>query len=405
MKSSYFYKYIPFAFLLIGCGLRLLWPSDMEWKGDEKWMHGEAVAISRGETPYPLLGMPSSMGLKNPGLSVWVFAGLAKFSENPVSMGIFIQIINIGCLLFLYLLFSKLKNVEEKRLWQWAIALQSVSPIPIILSRKIWAQCVVLPFVIIAIVGHRYRHQKWGASVWGFFGGLMGQIHLAGFFLQLALFLKTIWQEISEKKKVSDWSYWIGGTVFAVIPCLPWIKELFLFKNPNTKPWLATFNIRIFKYFLTTPWGLEIPYVFNSHFLLFLREPVLQGRPTYLSGLLYGGVGVFALVFILKKILSFKKNLSESTTSSFPLYSYYFGICFWLYGIVLSLSGLSVYVHYLILVFPILFAWIAKPWLKNPKLLVLLALLQLSLSILVMWVVHRDGGAMNYGDTFSTQIK
>lgn len=114
MKSSYFYKYIPFIFLLIGCGLRVLWPSDMEWKGDEKWMHGEAVAISRGETPYPLLGMPSSMGLKNPGLSVWVFAGLAKFSENPVSMGFFIQLINIGCLLFLYLLFSKLKNVEEK---------------------------------------------------------------------------------------------------------------------------------------------------------------------------------------------------------------------------------------------------------------------------------------------------
>lgn len=81
--------------LLLGSALRLVWAADMEWKADEIWMYETARNVADGTQPWPWLGMTSSTGLQNPGLSVWVFIALAYVAKTPVEMVRWVQWINI----------------------------------------------------------------------------------------------------------------------------------------------------------------------------------------------------------------------------------------------------------------------------------------------------------------------
>src|SRR5262249_35454053 len=59
------------AVLALGVVLRLLWVSDMEYKREEAW----AFERTQRAEPFPLVGMPNSVGVPHPGLSLWVFLG------------------------------------------------------------------------------------------------------------------------------------------------------------------------------------------------------------------------------------------------------------------------------------------------------------------------------------------
>ncbi|HEV7223068.1 MAG TPA: hypothetical protein VGN42_10240, partial [Pirellulales bacterium] len=55
--------------LLVGAALRLAAPDDVEYKADEIWTFERTQADP--QRPFPWLGMPSSAGMDNPGMSVW----------------------------------------------------------------------------------------------------------------------------------------------------------------------------------------------------------------------------------------------------------------------------------------------------------------------------------------------
>jgi len=86
---------LPWLFLILGSFFRVSWPLDMEWKGDEKWMFAKALAIASNQAPWPWIGMPSGVGLQNPGLSIWPFALLAHVAHDPVAMAQAVQWINV----------------------------------------------------------------------------------------------------------------------------------------------------------------------------------------------------------------------------------------------------------------------------------------------------------------------
>src|ERR1700733_8901336 len=81
--------------LAAGIALRFAYPADIEWKGDEKWTFLHAQLMAAGG-PWPSLGMPTSMGAPNPGMSLWVFAGLfALFGvETPPDLARAVQVLN-----------------------------------------------------------------------------------------------------------------------------------------------------------------------------------------------------------------------------------------------------------------------------------------------------------------------
>src|ERR1700759_5090165 len=82
------------VFLILGTLLRLIWPLDMEWKFDEKWMFAKGLSIAQGHEAWPWLGMPSGVGLRNPGMSIWPFGVIAHLVPSPVGMMFTIAVLN-----------------------------------------------------------------------------------------------------------------------------------------------------------------------------------------------------------------------------------------------------------------------------------------------------------------------
>src|SRR5262245_55136764 len=85
----------PWFLIAAGTLFRLVWPLDMEWKLDEKWMFQVAERIANGSEPWPWVGMQSGAGFRNPGLSIWPFAALGYLFDDPVAMVQTIQWVNV----------------------------------------------------------------------------------------------------------------------------------------------------------------------------------------------------------------------------------------------------------------------------------------------------------------------
>ncbi len=159
------YWTLAFA-LLCGGALRLVWIEDMEWKEDEQWSYRMSQEVGRVR-PWPRVGMPTSLEMPNPGLSVWVFVAIGRVATLPTSMAHFIAILNvIGLLGFTAAVCAELPS-REREPWLWGLALQAVSPFAIRMSRKIWPPSLLTPMLLLLWVGHRHRQARWGAVTWG----------------------------------------------------------------------------------------------------------------------------------------------------------------------------------------------------------------------------------------------
>src|SRR5258708_21393183 len=80
-------KFRLFYYIIIagGIALRLIWVSDMEWKGDEIWMYTKAHEAAKSGT-FPAAGMPSGGVIVNPALSVAAFPVIALFTDAALSL-------------------------------------------------------------------------------------------------------------------------------------------------------------------------------------------------------------------------------------------------------------------------------------------------------------------------------
>lgn len=148
----------------------------MEYKGDEQWLFEHAVRIPALE-PWPALGMPSGVGLRNPGLSVWIFAVLAKLSGARDPLSLCRAVVAMNGLAFVLLAVGawRLLPVRRREPWGWALALAAVNPIALLLQRKLWAQSVLPVLCVLFLLGWLRRERWWGAALWGLAGALLGQ--------------------------------------------------------------------------------------------------------------------------------------------------------------------------------------------------------------------------------------
>ena len=123
--------------LLIGIILRLSFPNDIEYKGDEKYMFGATQKIGVTE-PWPMLGMTSGVGVSNPGMSVWIFVVLAKITHalTPPELARSVQFLNIIGLFVLAFFSLRILSEPEKISWCWATAFAAVNPIRGSFSQK-----------------------------------------------------------------------------------------------------------------------------------------------------------------------------------------------------------------------------------------------------------------------------
>src|SRR5262245_57436320 len=90
-----FRERVLWSCIAVGTFARLIWPLDFEWKGDEKWMFEKAQRVAHGVDGWPWIGMPSGVGMENPGGSVWFFAALAHVTQTPPAMTFAVMLINV----------------------------------------------------------------------------------------------------------------------------------------------------------------------------------------------------------------------------------------------------------------------------------------------------------------------
>ena len=393
--------------LLIGSLLRLIWGLDIEFKGDEEFMFQQSQTLGFWEALFHS-GMLSGVQIPNPGLSVAIFVGLAKVfgAHTPPDLAQAVQILNCLALVILAAFAWKCTHSANREAWLWGTALVCVSPIAVLLHRKIWAQSTLPFFCMLAILGWNYRYKRWGAFVWGFIGALLGQIHLSGFFVMFVLWIWTLL-----KKYPVKWPFWILGSVLGVIPMIPWVIQIFQQGSLHSVP-ASGLEIRnavenFWEFWITNALGVGLSYsLHRDEFFTFWKYPYVFRTPTFLVGiahlvLIRMGLGMFYLSLKdfwgeLKSRNKTKRKVlflgsQEPATVTLKKASY------WGYGLLLHLTGVRVTRHYLLITFPLEWVWLSSLALRRPrtqKLLPYIWGLQLFISSLFLYYIHVNHGAL-----------
>ncbi|SRR5579883_414072 len=397
-------------FLIAGSCLRLLWATDMEWKSEEKWMFEQAQQIASGTAPLPIIGMLSGAGVPNPGMTVWWFALIANFAHDPISMVRWVQSLNV---LTIWLFFSFVMSQippNHRKPWLWGLAIASVNPLAVVLSRKIWIPDLLAPFCFLVFLGHWFRQKLWGGFLWGIAGAFIGQVHMGGFFLASGLLVWTVWHDYKHHtlKKIA-WVAWLIGSALGSIPLIPWAWAVLPHMKHYRHSIVALLVPKFYLQWITTAVGVNLSNPLLKVFWKnFLFEPVIFGIPTYLmipAHIFLLGIGLYPIYRFFKSRRNSQSRDSVSEVQpelNFYLQALAFGV-----GGVFTLSGVNVQPYYIIVVFPFLYIWLALCYHKQVKLLAIIALMQLFITFTFLVFIHRTGGfpGRGYGIVYRLQVE
>ncbi len=381
------------AALLMGILLRLSFPLDMEYKGDEKFMFDATQQIGVTQ-PWPLLGMTSGAGMKNPGLSIWIFEALKKISraQTPPELVRAVELLNILGLFLLALFSFRILPEPERTPWLWATAFAAVNPFAVIFSRKIWAQDTLFLFCVLFWIAWHYRKNRAGAFFWGLVGICIGQIHMSGFFLAAGVFL---WTYLKDRQ--ARWGYWTLGSALGAVPLIPWIQYM-ASRGGGGFNWANLLWIlypKYWFYWLTNALGLGLNYSLKTHqYLQFMRYPLLGGQGTYLVAVMHAVIIVSAALILLgiKRSGGFSKGIAHFPQSSLAVHSTLIAS-----GLLMTFCAIKICRHYLIMTFPLEWVWLSKMGLQDARwgarYLAALWIAQLFISAAFLVFIH-----INHGD-------
>jgi len=215
--------------VLAGAVLRFLFPGDVPFGGDEAF----ALVLGGDWLQHPrivLHGMASSAGLPNPPLSVYFFAAIYALSGgDPQTASMVVMEWNVvGLILAAVWLHGRRTKLGPFWAW-WVLAFLCVHPWSILLSRKIWAQDLLMPFVVIAcwgLEGIWAEKWRWGRVAAGVAAALIvSQIHMSGVFwiVALAVALAIYWPR-AERRRIPAFLLLTGGILLVLY--LPWFIHL-----------------------------------------------------------------------------------------------------------------------------------------------------------------------------------
>jgi hypothetical protein len=403
------------AALVCGAVLRFVWVEDIEYKYDEAWTFERAQA-----GVWTWEGMNSSVGLKNPGMSLWVFIVLDKLfaCQDPTDLARAVQCLNVAALVALVWFAYRVVPTGEREPWLWAAALGAVSAPTLIFQRKIWPPSVFPLLVLVFLTAWWHRGRLWGAFTWGLVGACLGQIHMSGFFFAAGF---AAWALLFGRKQVA-WVAWLGGSCLGTLPLLPWLYSLAT--QPHARPdshfvWTDVF--RFWYVWSTDPFGLDVQFSLGKHFQDFLTYPVIAGRPTHLVLAVHVGLIVaWAVLLVRGGYLLWKDRapwrerwIGRSFQTAFTQ-----NAALWGYGVLLTLTLEPMVRHYAVILFPLTFVWLARLVLAGTEaspagrraaraVLVALFLAQLFVSASFLAYIRVNHGAPDgdYGVTYGARTE
>ncbi len=354
---------LVFAAVAIGAALRLVWLRDMEWKQDETWTYEHSRQVQHW-SDLSWTGMPASVGVPNPGMSLWVFVALTKLFavQDPTGLARAVQICNIGALVFLVWFACRLAPPEEREAWLWAAALVAVNPLAVLLQRKIWPPSVLPLLTMLVLCGWQQRSRWWGAFLWGLVAVCMGQIHMSGFFLAAGF---ALWALLFDRRGVA-WFGWLAGNALGALPMLPWLGALAAAHGTHAlthdNP-IHALECKFWMRWVQEPFGLGIDYTLEDQFRDFLTYPHVWGRPTYLVAVLHGVLLLAAVVLLVRLARSLwagRRELGRRFTGKDSPSAFTQNAALWGFGLLLTASCCSLHRHYMAVLFPLEFLWLAR---------------------------------------------
>jgi hypothetical protein len=397
---------IVVAAFIIGAFLRLVWPDDIHYLGDESANFAHAR-----DGAWEPLGLTSSRGLKNAGMSVWVFIVLGKLGGVSTPAGLTRCVAVLGLVAHALLLVVPLRlvdNEKERRTWLWAVVLAVTNPILLFLERKIWSQSVLPIFMVGIVVAWMRRETRGGSFAWGVLGALIGQIHMAGFFFTSAL---AAWTLRFSKHKKPSWPAWLAGSALGALPAISWFLYLARDRPHATgSPWWLRFRLEFYQYFLSDPFSLSGEYVLGADIWRAMKWPLVGGHATYLVLLAHGvlaataiAVGWRAAKALWEKRRSIRELLTAPDDTSLLLAAVLAGM-----GVLMTLPSISIHRHYMLATFPLQYVLVARVALREAggeKWLRVLFAGGAIVSFGLLSYVHDVGENPEMGKTYATQLR
>ena len=377
-----------------GIALRLIWPGDIEYKADEQYTFARVQEVLAGG-PWPSVGMMTSMGTFNPGMSVWIFIALGGLfgARSAPELATDVQLLNAAGIIGLIVFARFAIPVARREIWYWAAALWALNPVAIILERKIWPPSVLPAFAVLLIACWWYRHRSFQAFAWGALGAAMGQVHASAWFLALMLLVWTLLYDRHSPK----WLAWFAGNVVSALFALPWLVETLHRQGQPAWNMHAVLKFFYYAHYELQPFGFYIDYTLGPHEMsAFLGGPEIAGYQTHLMAVLQGVMAllVFAVgILVVRRLRKTtwpkitwqeinwpKINWQEISLQeiSWPSWRDVFVgrdnetllmlAVFWGYYGLLTLIivfGAGPYVHYMIVTTPVMTLWLAH-WTFSP---------------------------------------
>jgi 4-amino-4-deoxy-L-arabinose transferase-like glycosyltransferase len=201
--------------LLLAAYLRLESPGVVEFKRDEANLSRLALDLARGRD-FPLLGIGSSVGIPNAPVNTYILSIPYLFTSNPQVATQFVGLLNVVAAALIYLLARRYCGPGFALL---AVLLFAVNPWAVAFSRKIWAQNMLPPFVLLTVgtgLAGLLQRRRWAQFAHLPLLSLTGQIHY-GAFVILPVTLYLLWQG---KRRVTR--EFAAGFVVALLLALPY---------------------------------------------------------------------------------------------------------------------------------------------------------------------------------------
>ncbi len=400
-----------FCALAFGVIARLIWPADMEYKGDEVFSFERSQRIGVTE-PWSWTGMNNSADVPHPGMSVWVFVGLTRLfgANTPIDLNVACMALNVLALMMLVAFIAKVVPANEREWWWWGTALVAVNPLAVLFHRKIWPPSVLPAITVLLLLGWWYRDRKPWAFFWGLVSALAAQIHPGAFFFSAGM---AGWALILDRKSLR-WLPAVFGSLIGLIPAIPWICYMLTSADRSAaakSQWFHPFELKFWNYWMTEPFGFSLQYSLGKDFSEFLRAPTIMGQPTYIVAGLHLILFVLLLLVFTRWIWRWCLNRTWSisrTPTDFTLGAVICG-----YGFLLTITGLPVYRHYLIITFPLMFVFVARMVFatfqptNSRKLLTVLTVTQAFVTALFLNYVHQVDRPINgdYGAPYRVQLE
>jgi hypothetical protein len=443
------------ASLIFGLVVRLIWVEDMEWKADEIYSVEHAQRVLQGGA-WPATGMGSSVGLPNPGFSLWAFVPLVAVGRSPLGVCRLIMLLNTAAMLgFAAWSVSganaagRPDSIRERgaqvETWLWGVGLMAVNPYVVRISRKIWPPSLLAPLTLLLWVGYSKRSTRLGAFGWGLAGAVIGQVHLSGIFLAGGIFLATLVDRLHRRDAAPTcWVSWLFGSACGAAGLVSWFGALR--ENPGPAPilgWsLESFYLRFVDfctYWTELALGQTAGSSYTVEFYSFLDRPVLAGVSSHLFARIYealgwiGGFGIitWALTLVVSRlpaawIRSLRGRLRRARHRLIERVSDEWKDVTrraWLVGhrllaprrieamivddesrFAVRATGLAgatlliltcriIHLHYVYVFSPFVFVWLATVFARRRRMLAILLALQAVLTLGILIDLHVRGGA------------